>query len=99
MLITQFSKSKIAQILDKRISFIKKRKIQNFLRYILFIIYFSIPSSKISLLQYKRLRITSFMEERALQHNLIFYPKQSLVDINGGAENSSGQNQYYNSFP
>jgi hypothetical protein len=26
------------------------------------------------------------MEERALQHNLIFYPKQSLVDINGGAE-------------
>jgi len=82
MLVKQFSENEIAQILDKCIPFIKRRKIQSFLLYILFLIYFSIPSFEIPLLQYSHLRITSLMEERALQHNLIYYPKQSWVNIN-----------------
>ena len=82
MLVTQFSECEIGHILNKCIPFLKRRKTQSFLLYILSIIYFSIPSFEIPLLQYNHLRITSLMEERAIKNNLMYYPKQSWININ-----------------
>ena len=82
MAITQFPENEIARLFDKCLPLIKKRKTQSFLLYFLFLIYFSIPSFSIPLLEYSHLRVTSLMEQRALEHDLIFYPKQSWVNIN-----------------
>ena len=45
------------------------------------IFYFSIPSFSIPWLQYNGTRITSLMEQRAMQNFMFFYPRQSWVDI------------------
>ncbi len=81
MSIPQFRENELAWIADKVIPYIRKRKFQSFLLYIIFLVYFSIPSFEIPLLQYNHTRITSLMEERAIEHDLIYYPKQSWVSI------------------
>jgi len=82
MPISQFPENEIAWIADKIILYIKRRKFQSFLLYIFFLLYFSIPSFEIPLLEYTHIRITSLMEERAIEHNLDFYPKESWVSVN-----------------
>lgn len=85
MTISQFPENEISFLADKIIPFIKKRKFQSFLLYFFFLAYFSIPSFEIPLLEYNHTRITSLMEERAIEHHLGFYPKQSWInadDIN-----------------
>ncbi len=84
---TQFSETEIAQLLNKLAPFVKKRKMQSFFLYLIFLTYFSIPSFEIPLLQYNHVRITSLMEERAIQHDLIYYPKQSWVSIDNVSPN------------
>jgi monofunctional biosynthetic peptidoglycan transglycosylase len=81
MLITQFPENEMGRLWGRILPLIKKRKFQSFILYILCLLYFSIPSFEIPLLEYSHLRITSVMEERALQHNLKFYPNQSWVSI------------------
>jgi len=78
----QFPESEIGILLRKALPSIKKRKLQSFILYFLFIIYFSIPSFQIPLLEYSHIRITSLMEQRAFEHGLIFYPRESWVSIN-----------------
>jgi monofunctional biosynthetic peptidoglycan transglycosylase len=78
---TQFSENELAWLLGKIIPSIKKRKYESLFLYILTLIYFSIPSFEIPILEYSHLRITSVMEERALEQDLCFYPKQSWVNI------------------
>jgi monofunctional biosynthetic peptidoglycan transglycosylase len=80
MLITQFSENELGCLLGKFLPSIKKKKFQSLILYILALIYFSIPSFEIPLIEYSHLRITSVMEERAIQHNLCFYPGQSWVN-------------------
>ncbi len=81
MLVTQFPKNEICRLWCRILPSIKKRKFQSLILYFLSLVYLSIPSFEIPLLEYSHLRITSVMEERALQHNLLFYPKQSWVGI------------------
>ena len=82
MVVTQFPENEIALLLEKILPHIKKRKAQNFFLYVLFIFYLSIPSFQIPLLEYTHVRISSLMEQRALENDLIFYPRQSWVSIN-----------------
>ncbi|MDR3626064.1 MAG: monofunctional biosynthetic peptidoglycan transglycosylase [Ignavibacteriaceae bacterium] len=81
MTITQFPENEMGRLFGIVLPSIKRRKFQSLFLYVLALIYFSIPSFEIPLLEYSRLRITSVMEERALEQNLIFYPKQSWVSI------------------
>jgi monofunctional biosynthetic peptidoglycan transglycosylase len=81
MLIAQYSENELGWFLEKILPLIKKRKFQSLILYILALIYLSIPSFEIPLLEYSHLRITSLMEERAFQHNLCFYPRQSWVNV------------------
>ncbi|MHB1687726.1 MAG: monofunctional biosynthetic peptidoglycan transglycosylase [Ignavibacteriaceae bacterium] len=77
----QLPENEIGRLFEKIVPGIKKRKLQNFILYILFLIYFSIPSFQIPLLEYSHIRISSLMEQRALEHDLIFYPHESWVNI------------------
>jgi monofunctional biosynthetic peptidoglycan transglycosylase len=81
MLITQFPENELGWLWGKILPLIKKRKYQSLILYILAAIYLSIPSFEIPLIEYSHPRITSVMEERAIQHKLIFYPRQSWVNI------------------
>jgi len=78
---SQFPKNELAEIFSKFLPTIKKRKIFISLVYLAFIFYFSIPSFNIPWLQFGRTRITSLMEQRALESFMIYYPRQSWVDI------------------
>jgi len=78
---SQFPKNELAEIFSKFLPTIKKRKIFISLVYLAFIFYFSIPSFNIPWLQFGRTRITSLMEQRTLENFMIYYPRQSWVDI------------------
>lgn len=78
---TQFPQNELAVIFEKSLQRVKKKKLLSIFLYLLFLIYFSIPSFTIPLLEYSHVRITSLMEQRAIEHNLIFYPKQSWINI------------------
>src|SRR5690554_47819 len=69
------------------ISFAKKNKIKSILLYLLFIIYFSLPSFSIPVLEYNSFRVTSLMEQRAFEKGLIFFPRQSWADIDNVSPN------------
>jgi len=69
------------------ISFAKKNKIKSILLYLLFIIYFSLPSFSIPVLEYNSFRVTSLMEQRAFEKGLIFFPRQSWTDIDNVSPN------------
>lgn len=79
---SQFPKNELAEIFSKVLPTLKKRKVFFSLIYLAVIFYFSIPSLTIPWLQYGRTRITSLMEQRALESFMIYYPSQSWVDIN-----------------
>lgn len=79
---TQFPPLEAAEYADKIKPIIIKRKVFYSLIYLILILYFSIPSLNIPWLQYGKTRITSLMEQRALENFMIFYPRQSWVNIN-----------------
>lgn len=81
MITAQFPTNELAEQFNKLLPYIKKRKVQSLLLYLLFLLYFSLPSFQIPLLEYCHFRITSLMQQRAIEHKLIFYPRQSWVDI------------------
>lgn len=58
-----------------------KRKIVTSVCYLILIFYFSIPSFNLPLLQYNTTRISSLMEQRAMENYMLYYPKQSWADI------------------
>lgn len=78
----QLPENEIARLLENIIPFIKRRKFQSLFLYMLFLFYFSIPSFEIPLLEYNHQRISSLMEQRAFEHNMMFYPEQSWININ-----------------
>ena len=64
---------------------LKRNRFASVILYVLFLIYFSLPSFNIPLLQYGHFRVTSLMEQRAIEHDLVFYPRQSWIgtdDVN-----------------
>jgi monofunctional biosynthetic peptidoglycan transglycosylase len=66
---------------DKFLPKFKKKKFRFVLFYLLFLLYFSLPGLQIPLLEFQSTRITSLMEQRAIENFLLFYPHQSFVDI------------------
>ncbi len=82
MHVTQFPQNELGLYLDKILPVIKKHKVKSSLGFLFLIFYLSIPAFQIPLLQYKEFRITSLMDQRAIEHKLIFYPRQNWVNIN-----------------
>jgi monofunctional glycosyltransferase len=72
---------------DKFLPKFKKKKIRFVLSYLLFLLYFSLPGLQIPLLEFHSTRITSLMEQRAIENSLHFYPRQSFVNIEDVAPN------------
>jgi len=71
----------ITVLTDAFIHAFKKHKIRTTLLYFLFLLYFSLPGLQVPLLEYQTKRISSVMEQRAIEHFLIFYPSQSAVSV------------------
>ena len=78
---TPYPAFELAEHFNKIYPSILKHKILYTLLYLVFIFYFSLPSFNIPWLQYGQIRISSLMEQRALENFLLFYPRQSWVDI------------------
>ncbi len=78
---SQFPHFELSLFWEKSIPFIKRNKFKSFFFYIIFLLYFSIPSFQIPVLEYNSFRVTSLMEQRAIEHELIFYPHQSWISI------------------
>lgn len=77
----QFPQFEITKLFEKYLSFAKKNKSKNLIFYLLFLFYFSLPSFSIPVFEYNSFRITSLMEQRAIEKELNYYPHQSWVDI------------------
>src|ERR1017187_2859077 len=73
--------NELGVLLERLLPAIKKRKIRYLFFYTLFLVYFSIPFLQIPLLKYNTFRVTSLMEQRAIENNLLFYPRQSWCGI------------------
>jgi monofunctional glycosyltransferase len=78
----QFPQNELSFLFEKVLRFYRIRKIQSIILYILFIIYFSIPSFSVPFLEYGTFRTTSLMEQRAIENFMLFYPRQSWCSIN-----------------
>jgi len=77
----QFPPLEIASFFERIFISAKKRKFLSFIGYLVFLFYASIPSFQVPILQYNCFRVTSLMEQRAIENFLVFYPRQSWVDI------------------
>ncbi len=78
----QFPENELGETLNRILPSFKKKKIRYIFLYICFLFYFSIPAFQIPYLEYYHFRITSLMEQRAIDNNLIYYPRQSWTNIN-----------------
>lgn len=78
---SQFPANELAEFLERIKPFVKRRKLFFSFVYLILILYFSIPCFNIPWLQYGKIRITSLMEQRALENIMLYYPNQSWIDI------------------
>ena len=74
--------NELGAFLEKTLPSIKKRKFRFLFCYFLFVVYFSVPSLQVPFLEYNTFRVTSLMEQRAIENKLLFYPRQSWCGIN-----------------
>lgn len=79
----QIHENELAAIYEKLSAIALKHKIVSLFIYLLFIIYFSIPSMQIPFLEYNNFRFTSLMDQRALESGMFYYPSQSWTSIDG----------------
>ncbi len=77
----QFRESELGELFEKFLIRFKRKKFAYSLFIIFAIVYFSIPSFNIPVLEYQEFRFTSLMEQRAIEKKLNFLPKQKWVDI------------------
>jgi monofunctional glycosyltransferase len=77
----QFSDCELGIIFENILLKARKRKFSFFCFYFLLVFYLSIPSFSIPFLEYGKFRVTSVMEERALENNMFFFPRQSWVNL------------------
>ncbi|MCU7496034.1 MAG: monofunctional biosynthetic peptidoglycan transglycosylase [Ignavibacteria bacterium] len=66
---------------------LQQRKLLFGVLYVVFVMYMCIPSFDIPLIEYSRFRVSSVMEERALEHFMLYYPKQSWVSLDDVSPN------------
>jgi monofunctional biosynthetic peptidoglycan transglycosylase len=77
----QFQSFELAEYLNRIYPFFLKHKVFYSIIYLIFISYFSLPSLNIPWFQYGKVRISALMEQRAIENFMLFYPRQSWVDI------------------
>jgi monofunctional biosynthetic peptidoglycan transglycosylase len=77
----QFPSLEIAAFFEKVLASAKRKKFFSFIIYFLLVCYLGIPSFQVPVLQYNCFRVTLLMEQRAIESNLLFYPRQSWTDI------------------
>lgn len=78
----QFNNCELGVIFDSILIKISNRKALSLIFYIIILIYLSIPSLTVPVLEYGNFRITSLMEQRAIEKGMLFFPKQSWININ-----------------
>lgn len=78
----QFPENELGEILERILPAYKRKKFRVIFLYLLFLLYFSIPAFQIPYFEFYHFRITSLMEQRAINENLLYYPRQSWVNIN-----------------
>lgn len=71
----------IAYYFNRVIKYFKAHKIKSIIIYFLLIGYLSIPSFQIPVLEYNTFRVTSLMEQRAIESYMFYYPSQSWAGI------------------
>ncbi len=81
MPLQQFTRLEIGDFFTKLLPLISRRKIKFLLLYLVSVVYLSLPSFSIPVLEYNSFRFTSLMEQRALEAGLLFYPRQSWTSI------------------
>jgi monofunctional biosynthetic peptidoglycan transglycosylase len=79
----QFPENELGSALDRILPYFKEHKFSLTAVYILILLYFSLPAFQIPYFEYYHFRITSLMEQRALESDMIYYPKQSWTSIDG----------------
>jgi monofunctional glycosyltransferase len=77
----QFPRFELSFLFEKVIPLVKRNKFKSLFFYLVFLLYFSVPSFQVPVLEYNSFRVTSLMEQRAIEHKLLFYPHQSWVSI------------------
>lgn len=77
----QFPENELGELYKRAVPKLQERKALFGVLYVVFVMYMCVPSFDIPLLEYSHFRITSVMEERALGHFLIYYPRQSWASL------------------
>jgi monofunctional biosynthetic peptidoglycan transglycosylase len=77
----------LTQFYEKLIPVLKRNKLKSTLFYLVLVAYFSIPAFNIPLFEYTGFRVTSLMEQRAIEKQMLFYPKQSWINIDDASSN------------
>ncbi len=77
----QFPENELGTVFGRFIPYIRSHKFRITAFYILFLLYFSIPAFQVPYFEYYHFRVTSLMEQRALDKDLLFYPEQSWTSI------------------
>jgi monofunctional biosynthetic peptidoglycan transglycosylase len=71
----------ITILTDRIMAAFRAHKLRTIFLYLLFLLYFSLPGLQIPLFEYQTKRISSVMEQRAIEHFMVFYPAQSRVSL------------------
>jgi len=74
-------------LFEKILPSLKKRKTLSVFLYVIFLFYFSIPSFQIPLLEFQPTCVSSLMEQRAIEHAMIFYPHSGWTFFGGINQN------------
>ncbi len=77
----QIPENELGNALERLLPYVRTHKIRIFTAYFLFLVYFSIPAFQIPCFEYCHFRITSLMEQRAMEHDMLYYPEQSWTSI------------------
>ena len=73
--------NELGELFNRTIPYVAKNKFKSLFLIIIFLVYFSFPGLQIPVLEYNSFRITSLMEQRAMENYMIYYPGQSWEDI------------------
>lgn len=78
----QFPENELGNTFDRILPYFKKHKFRTIAFYFLSLLYFSLPAFQIPYFEYYHFRITSLMEQRAINNYMLYYPRQSWTGVN-----------------
>ncbi len=78
----QFADSELGLLFDRLLKRFKRHKIRYIFVYLILIFYLSLPSFLIPSLPLTHFRFTALMEQRALENDMIYFPKQTWTNLN-----------------